>query len=1365
MERLKESTNDIHTVEIESTCKLHQVLSRYSLPSCLKVLRLNDNNLNFEDIPDLGECLKSVKSLHSLDLRRTTFNQCSFSVLLALIVHCKTLRSLSLTDNDLTEIEITNLITVFESMQNIKQLDLSKNNITETQANDILQKLKPGNNIAVLDLSHNALQGNKIIEAICQMQSLEEVNFAHNFITFSPLPDFEGGHDSLSINTKNISLSCNHMTPLDISTFCSLVRSNLLKLNLDFNHVGNSIWSLCALGLRIRNLKVLSLANSDVSGAVGGLAALLYCVGELEELNLSSNSLILADCQQLQIPLSNMSQLRRLNLSNNPDGIPTLLGKILPSLKNLEELRLSNTHVDCDDLKRISDSLASLKSIKYLELGMNAIGPDGIRTLANILKGFPLLEWLDLSRCFLQQDDVMVLCQCLVPLKKMKYLNLSLGDAWFLPSTLEELILSDVLHGEKLFEIMKFLHILRKLHLKNLKLRACDVEVLAAALLSFPKLEELSLSYIVAADSNSNKILSAMKSLGNLRKLHLTNLKLRACDVDALANTLSSFPKLEELSLPYIAVADSNLNKLFCAIKPLKNIKDIDLSGISLHNDIALSDMLSSLLCLEELVLSCMSVVDLDEKRLFGSIQLLKRLRKLDLGGINVRDSKALLDMLASLLLLEEIVFPAVVLGNIGGTLGYFGALVSLRYLKNVDLRWTKMCMSAKEGLARTLPSLQMLQRLVLEEKLGGDNEIYVALGNLKYLKEVDLGKSYITETGTAETLGRVLPSWTLLEKLVLHGIRYCDEYVEQLFAALANLKYLKELHLNFVGITEALVHVLPSLTLLEKLVLEEIISYDECDEQLFAALGNLKYLKELHLVRWNITESGTKTLAHVFRSLTLLEKLVLEGNSSYDDVKCDEQLFAALGNMKYLKQLHFVRWNITVNSGTETLGHVLPSLTLLEELVLKGNYSFVECDEQLFAALGNLKYVKEIDLECVYITESGIEALAHVLPSLTSLEKLVLKGIGSDDDECNEQLFAGLGNLKYLKEIDLEFVCSITEFDVEDLTNALPSLTLLEKLVLKGTRSVVECDEQLFAALGNLKYLKELRLVYVNFAESSIQALAHVLRSLTLLEKLVLEQIISYDECDEQLFAALGNLKYLKELHLVRWNITESGAKALVHVLPSLTLLEKLVLKGTRSVVECDEQLFAALGNLKHLKKLKLNGLRISQTGKEALAHLSPSLQVLKVVGLHWDSLEGDKRVFHALRGLRFLEELDLDGTDLKKIKITEAGVAALADVIPSLGLLKKLRLSWISFKDTSDDQLFAAVGSLGFLNELDLWFSKITQAGADSLTTTLPRLRNLRKFVPPWIENDEDRTLRKNLKGAASFVPDVFSYKYFRI
>ena len=1095
IKRLNESTIDIHTVEIESTCKLHLVLSRYSLPSCLKVLCIKDNSFNFEDIKDLATSLSNVNSLCELQLLRTKFEECFNAFLYVLIYSGKSLTSLSLTNNGLTKEEITSLITTIRSMRNLKKLNLSKSNITEAQANVLLQELEQGNKIASLDLSHNALQGNKIVAGICHLQSLEELDLSHNLIRFSPLPDFEEKHDSLSTNTKNISLSSNHMMPDDISEFCSLIGSDLLKLNLDFNHVCNSIWSLCSIRLRIKHLKVLSLENIYISdaSAVHGLATLLSSVRALEELNLSSNNLVLADFQELQKPLSNLSQLKRLNLSNNPDGISALLQRILPSLKNLEELRLSNTHLNCDDLNKICNSLASLKSLKYLELSMNAIGPDGIKELANILKEFSLLERLDLSRSCLQGNDINVLCQSLVPLKKLKYLNLSgntidsqiLNDAWFLPPTLEELILGDVIHGKKLF--------------------------------------------------------AKIKTLRSLKKLHLSKLKLRACYVEILATTLSSFPKMEELSLADILTAGSGEYDCKCY------------------------------------------------------------------------------------------------------------------------------------------------------------EQLFTALGNLKYLKELNLGELRIKKT-CAEALARVLSSLTLLEKLVLGYIDPADECDEQLFAALGNLKYLKELNLSRININktcaEALARVLPSLTLLEKLELGKI----ECGEQLFAALRNLKYLKELDLIRISIEKTGAEALARVLSSLTLLEKLVL-GHIPFDN-ECDkQQLFVAFEKLKYLKELDLIRMSID-KTGAEALARLLPSLTLLEKLVLEEISLGDECGEHaLFAALGDLKYLKELDLSSINIMETGAKALARFLPSLTLLEKLVLEEIYLGD-ECGEHaLFAALGDLKYLKELKLSGIY-ISKTGVEALARLLPSLTLLEKLVLGKIHLEYECDEQaLLAALGNLKYLKELDLSSINIMETGAKALARVLPSLTLLEKLVLGEFDSGFECDEQLFAALGNLKYLKELYL-NWIIyNKTGAKALARVLPSLTLLEKLVL-GIDPYGECDEQLFAALGNLKYLKELVLGGEYIDETCAEALARALPLLTLLEKL---------------------VLENIDIDD-------------------------------------ECNQHALLAALGNLKYLKKLDLRTIHINKTGAATLTTTLPRLRSLKTFLLPYIRNDEDGTLKNNLKTAASFVFKVY-------
>ena len=1240
MERLNESTIDIHTVEIESMCKIHQVLSRYSLPSCLKVLRIDDNNLEFEDISDLVTSLSRVNSLHELDLCRTKFTESCFYPFIFVLRRCKDLRSLSLTDNGLTETEITSLITTFGSMGSLKKLNLSKSNITEAQAYDILQKLEQAKNIASLDLSHNALQGNKIVLRVCQLQSLEEVDLSHNYIRFSPLPDFEGKHDSLSMNTKNISVSSNHLTPFDISQFCSLIGSDLLKLNLDCNHVSNSVLSLCSIRLRIKHLKVLSLANTDICDAVCGLVVLLSFVRELEELNLSSNNLTLEHFQQVQLPLSNLSQLKRLNLSNNPDGVSALLETVLPSLKNLQELRLSNTQLNSDDLKRICYSLAFFKSLKYLELSMNTIGSDGIKELANILKKFPLLERLDLSRSCLQDDDINVLCQSLVALKKLKYLNLSgntidsqiLNDAWFLPPTLEELIFSDVIHGKKLFAKIKPLRSLKKLHLTKLKLRACDVEMLATILSSFPKMEELSLADTVIACSCEynckcyEQLFTALGNLKYLKELNLGELRIKKTGAEALARVLPSLTLLEKLMLGYIDPAD-----------------------------------------------------ECDEQQLFAA------------------------------------------LGN-------------LKYLKELDLSEVRIGKTGAEALARVhvLPSLTLLGKLALGWiALDGEcnEQLLAALGNLKYLKELDLSEVYIIKTG-AKALFRVLTSLTLLEKLALGDIPFDDEYDEQLFAALGNLKYLKELYLRGVYINktgaEALARVLPSLTLLEKLVLGYHTFDDECDEHaLFAALGNLKYLKKLDLSETNINKTGAEALARVLPSLTLLEKLVL-GCIPFDD-ECNEQLFAALGNLKYLKELDLERININ-KTGAEALARVLPSLTLLEKLMIGRIDSDDECDEHaLLSALGNLKYLKELDLNEIYIRKTGAKALARVLPSLTFLEKLVL-GLIDRGDECDEQqLFAALGNLKYLKELDLRRI-NINKTGAEALARVLPSLTLLEKLVLREIDLDDECDEQLFAALGKLKYLKKLDLSRMNIYKTVAKALARVLPSLTFLEKLVLGWIDLDNECDEQqLFAALGNLKYLKKLYLRGVYIDKTGGEALARVLPSLTLLEKLELGYNPFDDECDEhQLFAALGNLKYLKKLDLSDTNINKTGAEALARVLPSLTLLEKLVLGYIPFYNEcdeQQLFTALGNLKYLKKLDLSETYINK-----TGAEALARVLPSLTLLEKLVLGHICFDDEYNEHaLFAALGNLKHLKELHLYEVCINKTGAATLTTTAAQLENI--------------------------------------
>ena len=851
LKKLNESTISIHTVEIHSTCKVDQVLKKFGLPSCVKVLRIRENSMNFEDMNDLLKYLRSVNNLHELDLCRTKFNESTFFIFISALNYCKDLTSLILTDNSLTEQEINGLITVFESMKKIKNLNLCNCILTEIQANALLHKHKQAKNIVSLDLSHNAIQGNEIVVWICQLQLCQELDLSHNRVRFSPLPNLTGKRNHLSTCLKVISLSSNCMKPEDISQFCSLIRSDVLKLNLDCNHIGHSIWSLCSLSERIKHLKVLSLANTNVCDNVYSLVFLLSLVRELEDLNLSSNNLMAEDFQQLQAPLSKLTQLKKLNLS------------------------------------------------------MNAIGPDGMKVLTEIFKEFPLLERLDMNSSCIREDEVNVLCKSLVSLKKLKYLNLSgnitdievLDNGLVLPSTLEELLFSDVIHGQKLFDEIRRLQNLRKLHLKP---------------------------------------------------------KLRRCDVDALVNMLLCFPKLEELSL-----ADASLEELFLTISDTHAIYE----------------------------------------RLFCAIKLLKRLRKLSLGGVRVPGGvNAFIGMLSSLSILEDIVFPDLSLIDADSVTSCFKALISLGNLRSLDLRSTEICTESTSGaLACVLPSLQLLEKLRLRICfINGESErkLFAALGKLKNLKEL-------------------LICGTRLESI------------------------------------NALAEVLPSLQLLEKADLYISIP-DGRNKLLFDALEKLRYLKEFPYCA-GIRNAEVEAFAHALVSLPLLEKL--EFSTILLNTEYVGQLYAAIGKLKYLRKFHLLIFNTNANSEVEALAEVLPSLELLEELELRWdeeNELDSEHKKQLFAAMSKLRYLKRLNFNCNYIPESYyyFEGLGKMLTSLRLLEKLELMGLKFKDESEKKELLIAVGKLKYLKELELRWE-KITQTNVDDLVRTLEYLQVLEEFTL----------------------------------------------------------------------------------------------------------------------------------------------------------------------------------------------------------------------------------------------------------------------------------------------------------------------------
>ena len=340
--------------------------------------------------------------------------------------------------------------------------------------------------------------------------------------------------------------------------------------------------------------------------------------------------------------------------------------------------------------------------------------------------------------------------------------------------------------------------------------------------------------------------------------------------------------------------------------------------------------------------------------------------------------------------------------------------------------------------------------------------------------------------------------------------------------------------------------------------------------------------------------------------------------------------------------------------------------------------------ETQLFRGVGKLKYLKELNLSETKITPLCLEALTELLRSLPLLEKLCL-GECDLDKGIDKELFDVVGQLKYLKALNL-FDAKISPLGVESFIKILPKLSLLENLVFGKNKFDSGREAEQLHAVGKLKYLKILDVSANRITPPGAVALAKILPSMKLLEQLLLGDIEFNEESEKQLFLALGKLKYLKELHLWRTKITINGAKALADVLPSLYLLKEINLRIIKFDKGSEEQLFHALGGSKYLKTLYIYKTKITLAGAKALAEAFSSLKLLEELVLAeivFDD-ESDTQVFHAVEKLKYLKKLDL-----RETKITQASVEILTNVLPTFRNLKKFGLPIIqSSENETDDE-----------------------------------------------------------------------------
>ena len=209
------------------------------------------------------------------------------------------------------------------------------------------------------------------------------------------------------------------------------------------------------------------LRKISIHGPTSELVSLLnilHYVPRLSELHLIDVGMGNGECQLLATAFKYVGKLRLLELLRNPLGHGiSELAKHLHSLPHLEELYLSDSQMGEEEVTALAHSLKNVTQLSKLDLSNNPLC-HGISELAKHLHTVPHLKELNLNDTQMGEEEVTALAHRLIRVTQLSKLNLSKNPlchgiselAKHLPCVphLKDLRLNDTQMGEEEFETL-----------------------------------------------------------------------------------------------------------------------------------------------------------------------------------------------------------------------------------------------------------------------------------------------------------------------------------------------------------------------------------------------------------------------------------------------------------------------------------------------------------------------------------------------------------------------------------------------------------------------------------------------------------------------------------------------------------------------------------------------------------------------------------------------------------------------------------------------------------------------------------------------------------------------------------------------
>ena len=620
----------------------------------------------------------------------------------------------------------------------------------------------------------------------------------------------------------------------------------------------------------------------------------------------------------------------------------------------------------------------------------------------------------------------------------------------------------------------------------------------------FTKLKTLNLHHNDLQEAGAGKLFKYLSIL-NLSKLNISHNEIDEQAVDDIAKLLTQIIILEELDLSCNNLQVTEVVTLFSEVQNTSSCTKLNVSHNNINDEAAqnIATFLSRNTQLKQLDLSHSNLQPIDAMAVCKGMSNLLHLTKLNIGNNNISGEAA--DYLAVVLsqnnLIEEL------------DLSYndFGAFSSLHIFHNMKKLSTLIKLNACSiGLTKTAA-----------------DDIVNILNNNNELQELDISHNNIQATG-ATTIFKMASTKNLRKFIISHNnINDNVEFLETFLSRNTNLEELDFSHNNLQA-AGAIKVCRANLSKLIKFSLSHNGITVEAADDIAAFLSHNTKLQVLNLSHSDLQEFGFVIVFKVLQNISVLISLKISDCNVIKEAV--DELAIVLYNNISLQELD-LSYNNLSKSNSATILKGMKNISDLITLNISHNNITDEAADELGNILLHNTLLQELDLSCNGLAKLD---LLRIIKGMKNISNLITLNVSHNKiiDEAADSIATVLSHNSKLQTLNMSFNYLRSKGCIK-IFNGMKNILYLSNLYISHNKIADEAAGSIAAVLFHNTKLKQLDISYNNLQTSGAIEIFQSIKHTSTLTKFNIAHNMISKKATEYIINILYNNTELKELNL----------------------------------------------------------------------------------------------------------------------------------------------------------------------------------------------------------------------------------------